>query len=856
MLEYLVGNDQLAYLSVLFSGDASLSSPVLDPSDAKGTGAISASGAAEEPAASTPPADRRAARARPAAPATRTTPTLHSCDVLAALVAPVARYTKAAPPIAPGGPPPAGIASGKTDETPVPGVPSRGRELLRIPAASQLTTQALTASVPPRPSPGKRPEGEGEAARAPLDQAPVLEAVPVMPANVPMPSVLEYAPTAGTSDSAPRPTPPAGEPAVHQVPEEPAGTHLPEASAAACGGTSPAPPAPGWEPERRTEALVPQTISVAKQPVSEPTGAPPEADPAPMPGIARQPPADAKEPRLQVAWAPLPQPGSDEAAVVLPTFPIQRRQSESKIAPPSARMVPGLAPLPAAPVPMTEPPPKTQSCTPRAAQVRQEPHQAAGVPAPASSAVTARPAVRQAFADPSPFPRPQPLDQPRTATATPIPTAVTVQPAVPRATQDGSRTQRPQRLEWPQPPVAHAASGGAPPAAPVAPAGLLPETLPALPPPRSAHPDELAELPDVPSRTAGETPSTRVPDVDRPVVPPLRPASEEGVRQPPAVTCGPADGPAPPLASAGILPPAAGEPSAVWVLSTSRSGDDNDGRSAPVAFTAQLSPAPAPPQTEGNGSGPAPPDIRPRTAPVAASGSPQDTVVVPVKATVGSASSRPENETRPATAPRAKAAAEGADRPQDPTLPPGTEPLSSGLARAGVPLSGESHAASAPGRPTEPPAAAAAPRDERPPDGPPPHPAPAARNIQLQVNSGEQRVDVQVVERGGEVHVAVRTPDARLTGELRDDLPALAARLEQTGLRAETWQPPPATGSAERPRLAEASTTASSPDSGGQSRQDGRQSQQDSQQPPDSSSQNSNRKSDRKEFAWLFTSQR
>jgi hypothetical protein len=43
------------------------------------------------------------------------------------------------------------------------------------------------------------------------------------------------------------------------------------------------------------------------------------------------------------------------------------------------------------------------------------------------------------------------------------------------------------------------------------------------------------------------------------------------------------------------------------------------------------------------------------------------------------------------------------------------------------------------------------------------------------------------MERGGEVQVAVRTPDAKLAGELRRDLPSLAARLEQTGLRAESW---------------------------------------------------------------------
>ena len=75
----------------------------------------------------------------------------------------------------------------------------------------------------------------------------------------------------------------------------------------------------------------------------------------------------------------------------------------------------------------------------------------------------------------------------------------------------------------------------------------------------------------------------------------------------------------------------------------------------------------------------------------------------------------------------------------------------------------------------------------------PPEPAPLwsapAREIRLQVSGGEQRVDVRLTEHRGEVQVAVRTPDSRLTEALRSDLPALSARLEQNGFRAETWHP-------------------------------------------------------------------
>jgi hypothetical protein len=88
-----------------------------------------------------------------------------------------------------------------------------------------------------------------------------------------------------------------------------------------------------------------------------------------------------------------------------------------------------------------------------------------------------------------------------------------------------------------------------------------------------------------------------------------------------------------------------------------------------------------------------------------------------------------------------------------------------------------------------------------------------AREIQLQVNQGTQRVDVRVMDRGGEVHVAVRTPDAQLAGALRGDLPTLSAKLEQAGFRAETWHPAGASQQ-EHTRLPE--TTSAS------TRQDGR----------------------------------
>ncbi len=50
-------------------------------------------------------------------------------------------------------------------------------------------------------------------------------------------------------------------------------------------------------------------------------------------------------------------------------------------------------------------------------------------------------------------------------------------------------------------------------------------------------------------------------------------------------------------------------------------------------------------------------------------------------------------------------------------------------------------------------------------------------------------VDLHISERGGEIHVAVRTPDAALQTSLRQDLGTLTNSLERAGYRAETYVP-------------------------------------------------------------------
>ena len=91
----------------------------------------------------------------------------------------------------------------------------------------------------------------------------------------------------------------------------------------------------------------------------------------------------------------------------------------------------------------------------------------------------------------------------------------------------------------------------------------------------------------------------------------------------------------------------------------------------------------------------------------------------------------------------------------------------------------------------------AASQPEPAPEPKPAATAAAAHDIKLELKDGNQRVEVRLTERGGDIHVSVRTPDARLSGAMREELPALTAKLEQSGFRAEAWQPG-STGTAER----------------------------------------------------------
>ena len=74
-------------------------------------------------------------------------------------------------------------------------------------------------------------------------------------------------------------------------------------------------------------------------------------------------------------------------------------------------------------------------------------------------------------------------------------------------------------------------------------------------------------------------------------------------------------------------------------------------------------------------------------------------------------------------------------------------------------------------------------------------PAPAAPGAPIQeiavriARPEAPAVDLQVTERGGEIHVAVRTADAGLQTSLREDLGTLTTSLERAGYHAETFVP-------------------------------------------------------------------
>jgi len=76
-------------------------------------------------------------------------------------------------------------------------------------------------------------------------------------------------------------------------------------------------------------------------------------------------------------------------------------------------------------------------------------------------------------------------------------------------------------------------------------------------------------------------------------------------------------------------------------------------------------------------------------------------------------------------------------------------------------------------------------------DQTPAHPANnTIRDIRMQViGSDDQRVDVRVMDRGGELRVSVRADDPSLVRSLQDNVADLSTRLDQAHFQSEVWTP-------------------------------------------------------------------
>ena len=130
-------------------------------------------------------------------------------------------------------------------------------------------------------------------------------------------------------------------------------------------------------------------------------------------------------------------------------------------------------------------------------------------------------------------------------------------------------------------------------------------------------------------------------------------------------------------------------------------------------------------------------------------------------------------------------------------------------------------------------------------------PPAAIRSLEFQLDSNQGRVAIRLADRAGDVKVDVRTADNRLASALRGELPELAARIEQSGYRAEMWHPS-ASSDPERGRPVESAAWAGdfqNSSHGGHG--NGQEQEQRGWTEP---KQASARKNSGKDFQWLFTS--
>jgi hypothetical protein len=130
------------------------------------------------------------------------------------------------------------------------------------------------------------------------------------------------------------------------------------------------------------------------------------------------------------------------------------------------------------------------------------------------------------------------------------------------------------------------------------------------------------------------------------------------------------------------------------------------------------------------------------------------------------------------------------------------------------------------------------------------------RDMKFEVAGGEQRVEVRLTERSGEVRMTVRTADEPLGNALRENLPALSARLAENGFKSDVWHPA-ASSTNELRHAADSTARDPSQDPNAQPRQQDRQSQGEAgQRHPKGHQETTPQKEKGKDFAWLMSSLR
>jgi hypothetical protein len=133
---------------------------------------------------------------------------------------------------------------------------------------------------------------------------------------------------------------------------------------------------------------------------------------------------------------------------------------------------------------------------------------------------------------------------------------------------------------------------------------------------------------------------------------------------------------------------------------------------------------------------------------------------------------------------------------------------------------------------------------------------PALHDLKFEVTGGESRVEVRLSERGGEVKMTVRTPDANLAGTLRENLPALSTRLAESGFKSEAWHPA-ASSTNEWRHTNQSSAGGASQDANSQPREQNQESRDGAgHRRPRIPQEPVTQKQKGKDFAWLMSSLR